>query len=145
MQIAHGHFPFMQIATEAVSLKPDEEFRREEETAAESENTQDSSAQLAEPRPLPANLNNTSSPARARHWPRNAYGKAVGLRAGRSASEDGNCRPLDRRGNPAATLLDLARIKLEAEDLTGIPFDVRTPRSLSKRFRDAVLREAKSL
>jgi hypothetical protein len=48
MQIAHGHFPFMQIATEAVSLKPDEEFRREEETAAESENTQDSSAQLAE-------------------------------------------------------------------------------------------------
>ncbi|QQP89570.1 nucleotidyltransferase family protein [Skermanella mucosa] len=43
------------------------------------------------------------------------------------------------------TLLDLARLKREAETLTGVPFDVRTPLSLSPRFRARVLREARPL
>ena len=64
-----------------------------------------------------------------------------------SRNEDAEGSDVDLLVDPSAdtTLLDLARIKLEAEDLTGLPFDVRTPLSLSKRFRDAVLREARSL
>jgi predicted nucleotidyltransferase len=61
--------------------------------------------------------------------------------------EDGADSDVDLLVDPSidTTLLDLARIKLEAEDLTGLPFDVRTPLSLSKRFRSQVLRDAKTL
>lgn len=64
-----------------------------------------------------------------------------------SRGEDQEGSDVDLLVDPSAetTLLDLARIKLEAEDLTGLPFDVRTPLSLSKRFRETVLRDAKSL
>lgn len=64
-----------------------------------------------------------------------------------SRGEDREGSDVDLLVDPSAetTLLDLARIKLEAEDLTGLPFDVRTPLSLSKRFRESVLRDAKSL
>ena len=40
------------------------------------------------------------------------------------------------------TLLTLAALQLEAEKVLGVPVDVRTPQDISKRFRDAVLREA---
>ncbi len=62
-------------------------------------------------------------------------------------NEDGTDSDVDLLVDPSdtTTLLDLARIKNEAEDLTGVPFDVRTPLSLSQRFRDAVLREARPL
>lgn len=62
-------------------------------------------------------------------------------------NEDSESSDVDLLVDPSAetTLLDLARIKLEAEDLTGVPFDVRTPLSLSQRIRDAVLHDAKPL
>jgi predicted nucleotidyltransferase len=61
-----------------------------------------------------------------------------------SRGEDAEGSDIDLLVDPSAdtSLLDLARIKLEAEDLTGIPFDIRTPLSLSRRFRDSVLRDA---
>jgi predicted nucleotidyltransferase len=61
-----------------------------------------------------------------------------------SRSEDTEGSDIDLLVDPSTdtSLLDLARIRLEAEDLTGIPFDVRTPLSLSRRFRDAILRDA---
>lgn len=64
-----------------------------------------------------------------------------------SRGEDREGSDVDLLVDPSTetTLLDLARIKLEAEDLTGLPFDVRTPASLSRRFRDSVLRDAVSL
>lgn len=64
-----------------------------------------------------------------------------------SRNEDSEGSDVDLLVDPSAetTLLDLARIRLEAEDLTGVPFDVRTPLSLSKRFRDATLQDAKPL
>lgn len=40
------------------------------------------------------------------------------------------------------TLLSLASIQLEVQDLTGIRTDVLTPLSLHERFRDKVLIEA---
>lgn len=62
-------------------------------------------------------------------------------------NEDSEGSDIDLLVDPSAetTLLDLARIKLEAEDLTGVPFDVRTPLSLSQRIREAVLQDAKPL
>jgi len=64
-----------------------------------------------------------------------------------SRNEDGEGSDVDLLVEPSAetTLLDLARIKLEAEDLTGVPFDVRTPLSLSRRFREAILQGARPL
>lgn len=62
-------------------------------------------------------------------------------------NEDGEGSDIDLLVDPSAetTLLDLARIKLEAEDMTGVLFDIRTPLSISARFRNAVLRDAKPL
>lgn len=40
------------------------------------------------------------------------------------------------------TLISLASIQLEIEDLTGIKTDVLTPMALHERFRDKVLVEA---
>lgn len=41
------------------------------------------------------------------------------------------------------TLISLASIQLEVEDLTGIKTDVLTPMALHERFRDKVLVEAR--
>jgi predicted nucleotidyltransferase len=43
------------------------------------------------------------------------------------------------------TLISLASIQLEIEDLTGIKTDVLTPMALHERFRDDVLVEARPL
>jgi predicted nucleotidyltransferase len=40
------------------------------------------------------------------------------------------------------TLLDLASIQLDVQDLTGVRTDVLTPLALHERFRDKVLGEA---
>ena len=43
---------------------------------------------------------------------------------------------------PQTTLLTLAAIQLDAERLLGVPVDVLTPKSLPRRYREQVLREA---
>jgi predicted nucleotidyltransferase len=43
---------------------------------------------------------------------------------------------------PSLSLMDLARMQLEAEALLGVQVDVRTPRELSASFHDQVVREA---
>lgn len=43
---------------------------------------------------------------------------------------------------PQTTLLTLAAIQIEAEQLLGVRVDVLTPRSLPQRFRDQILHEA---
>jgi predicted nucleotidyltransferase len=43
------------------------------------------------------------------------------------------------------TLISLASIQLEIEDLTGIKTDVLTPMALHERFRDDVLVEARPI
>jgi uncharacterized protein len=40
------------------------------------------------------------------------------------------------------TLLTLAGLQIEAERLLHVPVDVRTPKDLSRKFRDQVLEEA---
>jgi uncharacterized protein len=47
--------------------------------------------------------------------------------------------------SPRTTLMTLAAIQLEAEQLLGVPVDVLTPKSLPERYRDRVLREAQPL
>lgn len=43
---------------------------------------------------------------------------------------------------PATTLLTLAKLQNEAEDLLGVSVDVQTPESISARFRERALHEA---
>jgi hypothetical protein len=43
---------------------------------------------------------------------------------------------------PSTTLLTLAAIQLEAEQLLGVPVDVLTPNSLPRHGRERILREA---
>lgn len=43
---------------------------------------------------------------------------------------------------PSTTLLTIAGLQNEAEQLLGVKVDVQTPNSLSRRFRDVVLRQA---
>lgn len=43
---------------------------------------------------------------------------------------------------PRTTLMTLAAIQLDAERLLGVPVDVLTPKSLPRRYREQVLREA---
>ena len=43
---------------------------------------------------------------------------------------------------PDTTLMDVAAIQVELEDLLGISVDVLTPRALPERFRDRVISEA---
>jgi hypothetical protein len=43
---------------------------------------------------------------------------------------------------PGTTLLTLAALQNEAERLLGVSVDVQTPKSLSARFRDQVLKQA---
>jgi predicted nucleotidyltransferase len=43
---------------------------------------------------------------------------------------------------PGTTLLTLAALQNEAEQLLGVSVDVQTPRSISARFRDHVLKTA---
>lgn len=43
---------------------------------------------------------------------------------------------------PGTTLLTLAALQNEAERLLGVSVDVQTPRSISTRFRDHVLKTA---
>lgn len=43
---------------------------------------------------------------------------------------------------PNTTLLDIARIQVELEQLLGVPVDVLTPGALPEKFRDVVLAEA---
>jgi predicted nucleotidyltransferase len=43
---------------------------------------------------------------------------------------------------PGTTLLTLAALQDEAEQLLGVSVDVQTPKSLSIRFRDVVLKQA---
>ena len=44
---------------------------------------------------------------------------------------------------PNTSLMDIAAIQVETEELLGIEVDVLTPKSLPAKFRDRVLREAK--
>jgi uncharacterized protein len=44
---------------------------------------------------------------------------------------------------PGTTLFDLGGLKFELEQLMGLPVDVRTPKDLPARFREAVLAEAR--
>lgn len=43
---------------------------------------------------------------------------------------------------PGTTLFDLGGLKLELEDLLGVPVDLLTPGDLPAKFRDQVLAEA---
>ena len=43
---------------------------------------------------------------------------------------------------PGTTLLTLAALQNEAERLLGVSVDVQTPKSISARFRDQVLKQA---
>ena len=56
------------------------------------------------------------------------------------ANEPVACAPRTIRG--VTTLLDIAGIQLEVEELLGVPVDVLTPSALPEKFRDQVLREA---
>lgn len=44
--------------------------------------------------------------------------------------------------SPETSLLDLARLQLEIESVTGVKIDLLTPNSLPLRFRAKVLAEA---
>ena len=46
---------------------------------------------------------------------------------------------------PQTTLLDLGGLQLALEELLGVPVDVRTPHDLPLAFRDAVLRQARTV
>jgi predicted nucleotidyltransferase len=46
---------------------------------------------------------------------------------------------------PRTSLMDVIRLKLALEDLSGIAVDVRTPGDLHRAFRDDVLSEAVSV
>lgn len=46
---------------------------------------------------------------------------------------------------PGATLLDMAGIQLELEEILGLPVDVLTPGDLPRRIRDRILGEAQPL
>ena len=62
-----------------------------------------------------------------------------------SRGEDTEDSDLDLLVDPVkgkTTLLGLASIQVEVQDLTGVRTDVRTPLSLHERFRDRVLGEA---
>ena len=54
---------------------------------------------------------------------------------------------LDLLVEPAAgtTLFTLARVELQAEALLGVPVSVLTPKCLSVKFREKVLRQAQPL
>ena len=43
---------------------------------------------------------------------------------------------------PETTLMDVANIQIELEDLLGVPVDVLTPKALPEKFLLAVLSEA---
>ena len=43
---------------------------------------------------------------------------------------------------PTTTLFTLAALQIEAERLLGVPVDVLTPKSLPRRSRERILREA---
>ncbi len=43
---------------------------------------------------------------------------------------------------PETTLFDIAKIQIELKNLLGITVDVLTPRALSDKFREHVIREA---
>ncbi len=43
---------------------------------------------------------------------------------------------------PTTTLMDVARIQVELENLLGVPVDVLTPNALPDKFRNAVLAQA---
>jgi predicted nucleotidyltransferase len=46
---------------------------------------------------------------------------------------------------PRTSLLDMAGLQIEIEQLVGIKVDLRTPKELHPRFREKVLAEAASL
>ncbi len=46
---------------------------------------------------------------------------------------------------PGTTLLDMAGLELELEEIVGLPVDVLTPADLPRRIRDRVLGEAQPL
>jgi hypothetical protein len=46
---------------------------------------------------------------------------------------------------PGTTLLDMAGLQLELEEILGLPVDVLTPGDLPRRVRDRVLDEAQPL
>ncbi len=58
--------------------------------------------------------------------------------------DDTDTSDLDLLVDPTSrtTLMTLAAIQLEAERLLGVPVDVLTPKSLPRRYREQVLREA---
>lgn len=61
--------------------------------------------------------------------------------------EDGEDSDLDILVDPTprASLLDMAGLQIEIEQLVGVKVDLRTPAELHQRFRDKVLAEAVSL
>lgn len=46
---------------------------------------------------------------------------------------------------PGTTLLDMAALQIELQEILGLPVDVLTPGDLPRRIRDRVLEEAQPL
>lgn len=65
--------------------------------------------------------------------------------ASRGEDRDGSDIDLLVDAGDETSLFDLASIEVEAEELTGVHVDVRTPLCLSPRFRDDVERSARPL
>jgi predicted nucleotidyltransferase len=61
--------------------------------------------------------------------------------------EDDEGSDIDLLVDPSdsTSYFDLARIKEEAETLTGVPFDIHTPDGLKDRIREGVIKSAKHL
>ena len=59
--------------------------------------------------------------------------------------DDTECSDLDILIDPTpeTTLMDVAAIQVELQDLLGMSVDVLTPRALPEKFRSTVLAEAK--
>ncbi len=63
------------------------------------------------------------------------------------AGTDTEASDLDLLVDPAAstTLFTLARLEQQAAELLGVPVSVLTPKFLSAKFRDRILRQAEPL
>lgn len=78
----------------------------------------------------------------ARHHAQNArvFGSVL-----HGADKDGSDLDLLVDTTQETSLMDIAAIQVEAEELLGVEVDVLTPKSLPIKFRDRVLSEAKPI
>jgi predicted nucleotidyltransferase len=63
----------------------------------------------------------------------------------RGEDQDGSDLDLLVDPAPRTSLLDLAGLQIEIEQLVGVRVDLRTPKELHTRFREKVLSEAATL